>query len=310
MIIVKLNGGLGNQMFQYAVGRSLAKRLNVELKLDLNNMRMLDSEKMENINKVHFYYRLHFFNIKENYVNQDDVARVIKASSNFSLKIKNILMKFRKGTHIKYIQEKHFEFDPDILNENDDIYLDGFWQSEKYFQNITDIIRKEFTLKEPLKDENLGLSQQIIDTNSVFILVRRGAMVHISRTNAIHGYCRLKFYEKCVEEIAAKIHNPTFFVFSDEPEWTKANFKIDYPTVYISHNGRKYYHEDLRLMSMCKHAITSNSTWGWWGAWLISNHEKIVYAPQRWFNLDYSTKDLFPPKWILIDEDKILNNYS
>ena len=201
---------------------------------------------------------------------------------------------------MQYVKEQTINFRPEILTLRDDAYLDGYWQSEKYFSDIQDVIRKEFTVKnkpDPINESYLG---EIKDCESVSVHVRRGDYVSNPTTNQVHGFLGLEYYQKAMNTMLEKIDTPHFFVFSDDPEWAEKNLTTDAPTTYVKHNGTKNY-EDMRLMNTCKHHIIANSSFSWWGAWLASNENKIVIGPSRWFrNKDYNDLDRMPENWLRI----------
>lgn len=291
MIIVRIMGGLGNQMFQYAAGRQLAATHNTVLKLDISDF---------NDYNLHDY-GLSSFKINEIFATPAEIQFLKEPeSSSFKKKLKKLLRQPSK-LGITHIREKQYHFDPEILTIPDSVYLDGYWQSEKYFSNIADIIRTEFTVKLPQADKNLELAQQITSCESVSLHVRRGDYVTDEKTNTIHGTCDLGYYERCIEHLAQKVHHPCFFIFSDDPDWAEKNLKITHPTTFVCHNGPKKNYEDLRLMSQCRHHIIANSSFSWWGAWLGQYQDTIVCAPDRWFNApSFNTKDLLPNTWTRI----------
>ena len=138
----------------------------------------------------------------------------------------------------------------------------------------------------------------ISQTNSVSLHIRRGDYVSNQKTNQTHGTCDLDYYQRCITEIEKEVENPYFFVFSDEIEWVKENLKINHPAEYVDQNTGDKSYEDMRLMSQCKHNVIANSSFSWWGAWLNSYPDKIVFAPKRWFASDkHNTKDLIPEGW-------------
>ena len=285
MIIVKLMGGMGNQMFQYAAGRRLAIKHKTILKLDLSFL--LDKTPRENF--TYRAYDLDVYNIQENF-------------TSFIDKIK------QKLKLINVIQQPHYHFYKKILSAPDNSYLVGFWQSEKYFIDIEQVIRKDFTLKFDLDYETKKMAEKIKSLNAVCLNVRRGDFVSNPVANKFHGVCNLEYYLKSIEYITDRVSNPHFFVFSDDLEWCKKNLQIDYPFTIVSHiyAGKKFEFK-LKLMTLCKHYIISNSSFAWWGVWLNKNLEKIVIAPKKWFNdtsrfndILINTIDLIPETWIRI----------
>jgi hypothetical protein len=279
MIIIKLQGGLGNQLFQYSVARALAARHKTDLKLDIEWYK-------KSPNRT---YDLERYNISADMATKEEVKK-LKGGG-----LKSIL---GTGNLKTYLKEKTFTFDPEILQAGPDTYLEGYFQSEKYFLEIADIIKEEFVLKTEAKDLNATLLKDITEAQAVSLHVRRGDYVSSKSTNSYHGTSSLDYYQKAVNFVAGKVSNPHFYIFSDDPEWTKENLKVDHPATYVIHNGAAAQ-EDLRLMSNCKHFILANSTFSWWGAWLAANPEKIVIAPERWFATNENdTKDLIPSSWI------------
>lgn len=281
MIVVKLNGGIGNQMFQYAAGRRLAAVRNTELQLDTSEFQHYKLR----------VYELHAFNIRAKIAKQIELG----APRGFLTRF------FPFKPRLKYVKEKHFHFDRSILDLPDNVCLEGFWQSPKYFQDVASVIKKELSVKFEPGGLNRKLLKEIDRKNSVGIHIRRGDYVANSTTYKFHGLPTPDYYKKSVALIAGKVKKPSFYIFSDDPKWCRKNFKLDFPTIYISHNGPSRAYEDMRLMSHCQHFIIANSTFGWWGAWLCDNKNKLVIAPKRWFaQPDIDTKDLIPKLWISI----------
>lgn len=291
MIIVKIIGGLGNQLFQYALGKHLALLNHTDLKLDITGF---DEYKLH-------AYSLGHFNITENFATREEVAR-FKRYRRRRGKIWFIYNRFIADEQ-KYTQERQFHFDPQILKGTGDIYLDGFWQTEKYFKDIQDILRKEITVKSPLQGRDADIAREIEATNSIMMHIRRGDYVTNQQTNEYHGTCGLDYYRKAIAIIAEKVPSPHFFIFSDDHEWVKENIVLEYPSTYVDHNNADKNYEDLRLMSLCKHHIIANSSFSWWGAWLSQNTHKIVIGPKGWFNNPKKksiTSDVIPSDWITI----------
>jgi hypothetical protein len=274
MIIVSLFEGLGNQMFQYATARRLADKHSTILKLDISSF---ESNKRRK-------YGLHCFQIQENMATQDEINMLLKRPKNqverFFNKVGIISDQSRN-----LLQEKSFDFDSSILTASNNKWLHGFWQSEKYFSDIQDIIQSEFSIKYPQNTQNEEISKKIKFHESIALHVRRGDYVQNeeSNSNQFHQICGLDYYKRCISYLAKRVSDPHLFVFSDEPQWVKENLKINFPMTFIEDNNGFRSYEDLRFMSQCKHNIIANSSFSWWGAWLNPNPNKIVCAPQQWF---------------------------
>jgi len=298
MIIVKLKGGLGNQMFQYAMARAVAYRSNLPIKLDM--------EYFEN-GGLHPYW-LGNFNIIEDFATEDDIKQ-FKPSRRQAIafavyKIKEKFFPWYSWNKNRIIKERSFSFDPDILKIRESVYFDGYWQSEKYFADISHIIRCEFTIKYEPDSANRQMLKKIDDTNSVSLHVRREDYVTNPRTLQVHGVLSLDYYMNALDLIAEKIEEPHIFVFSDDISWVKKSLKAALPLYFVEYNEKGQDYEDLRLMSRCKHHIIANSSFSWWGAWLSENPHKIVIAPKQWFSKERMKKrgesNIIPKDWITI----------
>jgi len=292
MIVVRLIGGLGNQLFQYAVARNLAEIHRTVLKIDISGFE---------IYKLH-KYSLWPFNIQEHFASLEEVAALTQKRGIVERVMTRALRRPPKLAP-PYIRERYLHFDPDILNLPDSIYLDGYWQSEKYFIDIAPIIRQEFTVKTRQRDKNKELAELIASCEAVSIHIRRGDYVSNPNTNKVYSTCDLDYYFRSMENLTRTVKHPHLFIFSDEPEWARDHLKLPYPTTIVAHNGADKNYEDMRHMSFCKHQIIANSTFSWWGAWLNKNPNKIVIAPKKWFKdpiKHKETKDLIPNSWIRI----------
>jgi hypothetical protein len=291
MIIVKLIGGLGNQMFQYALGRKLSLVNNDMFKLDISDYNK------QNIHATKREYRLKFFNIVENIAEEKEVIK-LKGGKLLNNKIFNKL-----GIRYKtYIKEKITNvFDPEILNLKGDIYLEGYWQNEKYFKDIRNILLKEFTLKNKPPKIFYELLDSIKNMNSVVIHIRGGDYVRDKETAKFHGILSIDYYAKAIKIFIEKLKDPKFFIFTDDAEY--ANFilnglKINY--VLVSQYNLADY-EELILMSNFKNFIIANSSFSWWEAWLSDCEDKIVVAPSVWFtDLKLSSINPSVDSWIRI----------
>ena len=289
MIISKILGGLGNQMFQYAIAKVIAEKHNVVLKFDLRGLFA-----GEDVRKT---YELDIFGIPEIQATHKEYFPYYRNSKFGSKTLWNFIKKINKLQHYK---EQKFTFNKNlILNSSSNMLLRGLFQSEKYFLEQRNLILKEFTFKEPLNSKNLELSKKLKEQNSIAVHIRRGEFAANAKINQNIGTTSLDYYNKAIEHIEKNTENTVFYIFSDSPEWVKENFKILKNAKQIDWNTGKESYRDMQLMSLCKHNIIANSTFSWWGAWLNQNPNKIVIAPQKWFSgWDYDTKDLIPETWI------------
>jgi hypothetical protein len=259
-------------MFQYAVGRAIAHRRGTTLALDVSAFP----------DCRHRQYALGVFKIVENFAEGAWLRR-------------GRLGGLRRRLRPNRLRERSFTFDPTVLEAPDGVYLEGYWQSEKYFKEIEDIIRREFCFKSGPEGQNAEMAERIKGVVAVAVHVRRGDGV--PEADRLHGVLPPDYYHNAARLIASQVSRPHFFVFSNEPSWTRSNLKLDGPTTFLAQNGIEKGHEDLRLMGLCRHHIIPNSTFSWWGAWL-SNSGGIVVAPKKWFSMyKYDTRDLIPQTW-------------
>lgn len=295
MIIVRLIGGLGNQMFQYALGRHLSEIHNTKLKLDISGY---ETYKYRDTIK----YSLWAYNIQESFATEKEISYLKYGRYGLLKRIADRIMKSQRQTLKSYIIEKiKFKFDTEILKLPDNIYLEGSWQNENYFKAIKNILSQEFRVRVPLSGINKRIADEIRRTNSVSLHIRRGAYINDPAASKLHGLCSLEYYKECIDSISEKLLNPHFFVFSDEPQWAHRHLKIKHPVTFVENNNIYKAYEDFRLMTLCRNHIIANSTFSWWAAWLSKYSQKIVFAPKKWFRtVTFDTEALIPEKWIKI----------
>lgn len=290
MITVRLHGGMGNQMFQYAVGRALAIKNNTKLELDIEYLE--DRSWRPKFLQKKFVFReydLIIFNIKV-----DGIRK--KSKIHFLRKYFIAIDLFYRRIFKPRGTEKSFGFDPNILYLSGNIYLDGKFQSYKYFENIQDVIKKDFTLKNSLPENIEKLKQEILNINSLCVHVRRGDFVG----NKLHEVVDNDYYNNAIRQIERREKIDKIYVFSDDIIWCKENLKFNHNTQFVEDEfrGEKSIGH-FSLMVACKHFIIPNSTFSWWAAWLSDSPQKVVIAPKNWFkdtSMDYS--DIYPPDWI------------
>ena len=283
MIISRLVGGLGNQMFQYATARALAVRRGVGL--------VLDTSEFSN-------YHLHSYGL-HNLAISAEVTDKRRPASTGSRVLDRLRDLAGFGTPALY-REASLRFDPAVLWLPQSTVLAGYWQCERYFIDHADLIRSELSVKTPAAGDNLEHLGRIRSGVAVSVHIRRGDYVSNAQANTVHGTCDIPYYEAAARHIAERCGDaPTFYVFSDDPDWVSENFRIPYDIVPVRHNGVDCNYEDLRLMSACRHHIIANSSFSWWGAWLNAAPGKIVVAPRRWFKTDdLDSTDLVPAEWV------------
>jgi hypothetical protein len=289
MIIVYLKGGLGNQMFQYALARRLAEGHNTQLKMDVS---AYDYD-----GPLEYY--LGRFNIRENFASPHEVAGLTGVKQTpLGRRLYGLLHRHPKRPR-SFVRWNRSVFNPRILKTPDDSYVEGYFCSERYFAAIENIIRREFSFRNPPAGRNAELAAKITSCDSVGVHVRRGDYVTDAKTNLTHGTCGEGYYRRCVEYIRQNTAGPRFFVFSDEPKWCRENLGFPEPATFVDCNGPENPCEDLRLMSLCRHNIIANSTFSWWAAWLNANEGKIILAPGKWFAAKaHNIDDILPAGWV------------
>jgi hypothetical protein len=279
MIISKIIGGLGNQMFQYAIAKAVEVKKSDTFKLDITAYKTY---------KLHNGYRLNKFNIDENIANKEEIEN-FKGKNNL---INKVLNKFNLNK-IVYKEKERTIYDKNVFCK-DNIYLDGYWQNEKYFIDIRDEILKDFTPKEKNTIEVDKYLEKINSVNSVSIHIRRGDYANHPEI----GILDISYYKNAIKYICTKVEKPIFYIFSNDLKWCEKNFDFIENKFFI--NDTKTEIEDMTLMKNCKHNILANSSFSWWSAWLNIYKEKIVIAPKKWRLDDLNNYKYLPKSWIKI----------
>jgi hypothetical protein len=283
MIIVKLGGGLGNQLCQYAFGRSLSLKNHDILKLDL------DAYTIQNPR----VYGLGNFNIIENIATKQEIQ-------NLRLPF-GFLSRCVRSFNTRILRQYNIGFNPKQLKLKGNLYLEGYWKNEKYFNSIKETIYKEITLRRPLSNASQIIKDCINEEIcAVSLHVRRGDYVQDHGTSKYHGICSQEYYRDALAYLSMRVTISCLYIFSDEIDWVKNNMFFDFPVKYVSQEGIPDY-EELHLMSTCKHHIIANSSFSWWGAWLNRNEDKIVIAPKKWTNIiPEDHPNIIPASWTRI----------
>jgi hypothetical protein len=290
MILVKLTGGLGNQLFQYSLGRRLSIEHNEPLFIDTS---WYATQSLRS-------YRLTHFNIQAEQATSTQIRRF--TSKNVFYRLQRVLINrfLPEARHWHTLREKtSFVFDETIVKHTGNLLLRGYWQNHRYFAPVADIIRDDLTIIPSPSPPNQQMLDHITSVNAVSLHIRRGDYVHNPHTNAVHGLIPLDYYHRASSLIAEQIEHPHFFIFSDEPVWAVKNLDLSYNTTIVDINDVNTDYEDLRLMMQCKHHIIANSSFSWWGAWLAPSVDKIVITPSRWQTARQlsSDDDMMLPSW-------------
>lgn len=284
MIVSRLIGGLGNQMFQYAAGRALALRRGVDFRIDP---------------RAFSNYKTHAFGMACFQAELNIAPSRLLPNPPAEGRLQRWFRGFLPGP-LKVFTERGFTFDANVLALPDNTYLDGYWQTENYFSDFADAIRADFTVRHAPSEANRRWLEQIAGTHSVSLHIRRGDYVSNPSAAAVHGICDLAYYERAVAHIrVATGIDPVLYVFSDDLDWVAANLKLPYPMHLVRDNDAATNYEDLRLMTACRHHVIANSSFSWWGAWLDGRPDSITVAPARWFASGTpDARDLIPQRWV------------
>jgi len=297
MIVVRLIGGIGNQMFQYAAGRRLSLKCGTELRLDTSVL-----IKDHGPNFTHRPFLLHRFEIKGLAIASAELEDFLYGEMANYKRLGNVLA--NKILHRPIFESERIfsevdqNFEPEVLELPDDRYLRGYFQSELYFRDIRDVLLRDFQVRQEMNEANRRMVGIIEDTNSVCIHFRRGDYYSNPSSRKVHAVNLEDYYKKAIATMRDRVGECQFFLFSDEPNWVRENFNLGSESVIVDVNSPDEPEQDLRLMSLCKHFIIANSSFSWWGAWLSVNPNKVVIAPRRWFLDDRNTEDRCPKDWI------------
>lgn len=193
-------------------------------------------------------------------------------------------------------------FDKTLLAPLTDVYLAGYWQSERFFADAADTIRTDFQFTTPPDPDNADHLERIRAAPAISLHIRRGDYLR-PEVQAQFGSPTAKYYSDAIDLIASRMAvEPVVYVFSDEPELTRDNLVLPFEKRVVAHNGPDKNYEDMRLMSACRHHVIANSSFSWWGAWLNPSPDKIVVAPKRWFiDLKIDNPDIAPSSWFRMD---------
>ncbi|MEI6894718.1 MAG: alpha-1,2-fucosyltransferase [Colwellia sp.] len=290
MKVIRVCGGLGNQLFQYAFYLRIKHLFNEEVKLDVHDM---DSYTLHN-----GYELERIFNLNGSYCSKVEKISVLSRKNLFTKLIKEI-KKYTPFIQRSYIKEKkhlHFSYqENDLGSENTTIYYRGSWQNPQYFNPVAHELRAALKFPPLLEPKSLALCQEVAEHETVAVHIRRGDYL---KHKALGGICDLPYYQNAMKEIKSLVVNPVFVIFSDDIPWCRENIKAD-NIHFVDWNSAEQSFQDMHLMSLCKHNIIANSSFSWWGAWLNSNPNKIVISPDKWIHYT-GTMDIVPDEWLKV----------
>jgi len=291
MVIARLTGGLGNQMFQYAAARALADRLDADLLLDTRAF----ARALARNAYTRRAYALAPFKLR---------ARIATAADLKGWPVWVVETGMRLGFVRPLFHRWHFEsgirYDPSVRTLREPVCLVGYWQSERYFIDVADGIRADFTLAQPLGGANAGLLDLARSDRSVGLHVRRGDFVSLNDAAQVHGLCSVDYYRRAIGMVRNRFPECRFLVFSDDPQWARAELPLDRSAVFAAGN-EEHPERDLALMRACKHHIIANSSFSWWAAWLGYSPDQMVIAPAPWYaSAKLDARDLAVSRWAYI----------
>lgn len=290
MVIIKLQGGLGNQMFQYAFGYTIAKKYNRTLKLDVSGFKRNGLRQ----------YQLQSYPIKHETASKKEILALRYEQEPLIKCITRRFTKTKRKDSPNYYREKKNE--PFVFNDSypksDNIYFEGFWQNERYFYTSKDCLSKIFE-PEASADESFNFyKNKITNSASVSLHIRRGDYAQNTSALEKHGLCDLNYYTAAINKIVHEVPNPVFFIFSDDITWTKKNMPDLQHAFYIENIRDRTDALEMQLMKLCQHNIIANSTFSWWSAWLNQNPNKKVIAPRTWcLSTEFDSSDIVPRNW-------------
>lgn len=284
MDIIAITGGLGNQMFQYALGLML-KHNGYSIKLDVSKYKYYqihNNYELESVFGINEKHASVFDRMRLGYIRDNRLTRWMLSTA---FAKKSIICESDKG------------FEAGILTL-DNRYYKGYWQNESYFLEVGKEVRDAYRFKDFDRPELVELADEISSCESVSMHIRRGDYL---TTPLYMGICDIDYYIRALEVIKDKVKKDiSIYAFSNDAEWVRSNFDGFNVTVVDINHGEQSY-RDMQLMSLCKHNIIANSSFSWWGAWLNNHEDKIVIAPKKWVNSDKEVfNGIVPERWIKV----------
>lgn len=304
IIVVRLHDGLGNQLFQYAGARQIAQTRGATLLLDGTSAFAHDRRYGALCQLQHFAIKATF--APRRYCDQPPFGRQIHD-------LRNSLSRHLPLRHRCIVREADFEAMCEGAAVRRLVWLEGYWQSPRYFSSITSEIARELAVVSPLSENSMAVHKEILATNAVCLHVRQMHGAHHNFNApppARIPQLPFSYYEEAVERLVARERQPTFFCFADNFEWIRERWKFPYPIRFVERDlPRERAYEDIALMSSCRHFVVGNSTFSWWGAWLSRSSDKYVVAPSNLGAVPWGSEPaLFPKDWDILDIHDVTNS--
>jgi len=306
-VVARLFGGLGNQMFQYATGRSLAFKTGSRLILDATGFTLPTVRRGYALDGYALAAETRFDGYRHS-PRRSEVRFPVSKLSGWLYRTAELVRGAFGATDsvaeeekFSLFAERSFDFDPRFLTCGPQTYLVGYWQSERYFADVADAVRRELSYLRGPDAANAQWLARIRASNAVGVHVRRGDYL-LPAHFAHHGLCSADYYRGAMRLMRERVADPQFFVFSDDWPWCREHLAGN-DVVVVDANKPAAGQDELRLMAACRHHVIANSSLSWWGAWLATGAGQIVVAPTPWFTHRSDTPDLFPPGWVKLPRE-------
>jgi hypothetical protein len=291
MIVVKPFGGLGNQMFQYAAARRLSLQHGTTLGLDL---RWFSAQDLRSLDLMHLQ-------VEAERPGADDLLPGLApdwTGASRRTRLRLGLAARRRGWRL-LTDSTPGVFDASVLAAPDRSILVGYWQSQRYFEDVAPTLRHELAPRQPLSHDAAVVAAEIRDAGGVSLHVRRGDFTKDPLSQRTHGVCSPDYYRDAMSQLDDRLGRPVYYLFSDDPDWVEENISHRRTRMVSSPKSTWPAYEEMALMSACRAHIVSNSSFSWWGAWLGADPDKVVVAPARWFtDPSFRSDDIVPPNWV------------
>lgn len=310
MIVVRIDGGLGNQLFQVAYGLQLAQRHGSDLVLDLASYecRPQHGYMLDRFNVTARALQPHERRRLPRRYRASDLASKAALAPDDSADVRPSRRRFDVKTllardGLTRVREKPFGFDDKYLNARDDCYAVGYWQSERFFPDVQTQVRRQFRPSVAMSPQSERLYERMLATPSISLHIRRGDYVSNPQAASIYRHLSLDYYRRCVDQCLATHTDAHVVIFSNDIGWCRQQLALPCPVHFVEHTTAETAHEDLWLMTAAQCHVIANSTFSWWGAWLAQRPDQTVYAPRLWFHTDtLDDRSLACSGWTLMDE--------